>query len=93
MVSGGLLSLFSRTGTGEPLCARPFSYLRSGLLFGFLFFYWDYARRVALEDVMRAEEKQRYFKMIRAMNNNIRFGEEDEIGNMTEYLASTTTRY
>ena len=77
----------------EPLSARPFSYLRVGLFFGFAFHYWDWCRRVAMEDVMRSEQKQKYFKTVKAMNGNIRFGEEDEISNLTEYLAGSTLRH
>ena len=41
---------------------------------------------------MVAEERQQYYKTLKAINRNVRFGEEDEIGNLTEYLAGTTTR-
>lgn len=82
-----------RTGTQEPLCARPFSYLRLGLFFGVTIHWWDYARRVAMEDVMRAEHRAKYFKTVKAMNTSIRIGEEDEITNLTEYLAGTTTMH
>eukprot|EP00351_Strombidinopsis_sp_SopsisLIS2011_P004116 CAMPEP_0116886396 /NCGR_PEP_ID=MMETSP0463-20121206/20227_1 /TAXON_ID=181622 /ORGANISM="Strombidinopsis sp, Strain SopsisLIS2011" /LENGTH=44 /DNA_ID= /DNA_START= /DNA_END= /DNA_ORIENTATION= len=43
--------------THEPLCARPFSYLRHGLFFSVLIGYYDYWRRNALEEVLQAEEK------------------------------------
>ena len=77
----------------EPLCARPFSYLRLGLFFGVAFHYWDYCRRVALEDVMRSEQRAKYFKTVKAMNTSVRFGEEDEISNLTDYLAGSTLRH
>ena len=77
----------------EPLCARPFSYLRLGLFFGVSFHYWDYCRRVALEDVMRSEQRAKYFKTVKGMNTSVRFGEEDEISNLTDYLAGSTLRH
>ena len=55
MVSGATLQLVLRGGTMEPLCARPFSYLRVALAFGVIASWYDYSRRVAMEDVMRAE--------------------------------------
>ena len=57
LVTGGFLVAITRTGTMEPLCARPFSYLRVGLVFAVGLSWWDHTRRVAMEDVMRAEQK------------------------------------
>ena len=74
------------------MSARPFAYLKCGLVLGAAVSYWDWWRRNALQQVMQAEEKQAYYKTLKAVNRNIRFGEEDEIGNLTEYLAGTTTR-
>ena len=92
MVTGATLQLVLRGGTMEPLSARPFSYLRLGLAFGVIASWYDYSRRVAMEDVMRAEQRQQYHRRVKAMNANVRFGEEDEITNLTEYLAGKTTR-
>jgi|TARA_B110000285_G_C14809801_1_gene461434 hypothetical protein len=84
--------MFVRFGTLEPLSARPFAYLRGALIVGSGLSYYDWWRRCALEQVMVAEERQQYYKTLKAINRNVRFGEEDEIGNLTEYLAGTTTR-
>ena len=46
-----------------------------------------------MEDVMRAEERAKYYKTVKAMNTSIRYGEEDEISNLTEYLAGSTVRH
>ena len=59
-VSGVTLNMFTRSSTMEPLCARPFSYLRTGLFFGVAISYWDYWRRSALEEVLYAEDRRRY---------------------------------
>ena len=93
MVSGATLQLVMRGGTMEPLSARPFSYLRVALVCGTIACWYDYSRRVAMEDVMRAEQRQQYYRRVKAMNANVRFGEEDEITNLTEYLAGKTTRF
>jgi|NorSeaMetagenome_1021524.scaffolds.fasta_scaffold93204_1 hypothetical protein len=91
-VSGGCLEMFIRFGTLEPMSARPFAYLRGAFTFGVCLSYYDWWRRCALEEVMIAEERQQYFKTLKAINKNVRYGEEDEIGNLTEYLAGSTTR-
>lgn len=79
LVTGGCLQLATRAGTMEPLCARPFSYLRVALFFGVTISYWDYWRRTAMQEVLYAEDQQRYFKMVKAINSSVRYGEEDEI--------------
>jgi hypothetical protein len=76
----------------EPLCARPFSYLRVGLVFGLSISYWDYWRRTALEEVLYAEDKRRYHTQVTAINQSVRYGEEDDIQNLTEYLAGQTLK-
>ena len=86
-VSGSMIQLAARAGTMEPLCARPFSYLRLGLVFGVTISYWDYWRRSAMQQVLYGEERQRYHKMVKAINSSVRYGEEDEIQNLTEYLS------
>ena len=91
-VSGFTLQMFTRFGTLEPLSARPFAYLRMALFFGVTISYYDWWRRCALQEVMIAEDRQQYYRTMKAINRNVRFGEEDEIGNLTEYLAGTTTR-
>ena len=93
LVTGSTLQLVIRGGTMEPLSARPFSYLRVGLFFGVAFHWWDYCRRVALEDVMRGEQRGRYYETVRAMNTSVRIGEEDEISNLTDYLAGSSLRH
>ena len=55
LVTGSTLVALTRTATMEPLCARPFAYMRVGLFFAFTLSWWDHTRRVAMEDVMRAE--------------------------------------
>ena len=76
----------------EPLCARPFSYLKTALMWGFVMHQWDYFRRNMLENVLEKEEKMRYYKTMQAINHNLRVSDEDEITNLTEYLAGSTTR-
>jgi hypothetical protein len=91
-VSGAMIQLAARAGTMEPLCARPFSYLRLGLVFGVSISYWDYWRRTAMQQVMYGEERQKYHKTVKAINNSVRYGEEDDIQNLTEYLAGYSLR-
>ena len=81
-----------RPYTMEALSARPLSYLKVGLIFGSVMWYWDYWRRAALEHVLEREDKLRYFKTMQAINHNLRVGDEDEISNLTEYLAGASTR-
>ena len=40
----------------EMLSARPFSYLRMGLIWGFGMMYYDYWRRTATESVLHQNE-------------------------------------
>ena len=91
-VAGFMVQMAARAGTMEPLCARPFSYLRVGLFFGIGISYWDYWRRTALEYVLYAEENQRYHNTVKGLNASVRYGEEDEIANLTEYLAGYTLK-
>ena len=81
-----------RQGTVEPLSARPFAYLRTGLAMGLMIGYWDYWRRTALEEVMYAEEKNFYHLKVKAINNTVRHGEEDDVQNLTEYMSGYTLR-
>jgi hypothetical protein len=76
----------------EPLCARPFSYLRVALVMGCVVSYYDYWRRTALEQVLYSEERYRYFAQVKAINASVRYGEEDDIQNLTEYCAGYTSR-
>ena len=89
--SGVLLSLFARRANWEPLSARPFSYLAVGVTFGLMCKYYDYHRRLAVEQVLMAEDDARYFNTVKAANK-ARYGEENELGNLTEYLSGSTTR-
>ena len=54
--------------------------------------WWDWWRRQALQEVLYAEEKALYWKKVNAMNSSMRYGEEDEIGTLTEYLAGYTQK-
>jgi hypothetical protein len=90
--SGVVLNMFTRFGTMEPLCARPFSYLRTGITFMAIIGYYDWWRRQAMQEVMTAEDKTQYYKQMKAMNSSIRYGEENDIVNLTDYLAGHTTR-
>ena len=76
----------------EPLAARPLQYLKMGVIFGASLWYWDYWRRIMMENVMEGEDKYRYWQQMQGINFTLRVGDEDEISNLTEYLASTTTR-
>lgn len=77
---------------GEPLSARPFAYLRMAFFMGCGISYWDYARRLLMEQNFYAEERIRYFSQTKAINASVRHGEEDEIQNLTEYLAGYSSR-
>ena len=90
-VAGVVMNLAGRPLNHEPLAARPFSYVRTALFFGMAFSFYDYWRRNALEDCLYSEEKQRYFMMVKGMNN-LRYGEENDLTNLTEYLGRATTR-
>jgi arabinogalactan endo-1,4-beta-galactosidase len=48
-------------------------------VFGVTISYWDYWRRSAMQEVMQAEERQRYHKTVKAINSSVRYGEEDDI--------------
>ena len=89
---GVVVQATMRPHTMEPLSARPFAYLRTGLTFGVIISYWDYFRRTMLEHVLEREEKLRYYKTLQAVNQNLRIGDEDDLSNLTEYLAGSTTR-
>lgn len=89
---GMVVSMFQRTATVEPLCARPFAYLKVALFFGFSMSYWDWHRRNMLEQVLYSDQEIRYHNMMKAVNEHVRYGEEDEIQNLTEYLAGASTR-
>ena len=54
--------------------------------------YWDYWRRVAMEEVMKKEERHNYWIAVKTANECVRYGEEDEISGLTNYLATSTTR-
>ena len=45
-----------------------------------------------MQEVMTAEDKTQYYKQMKAMNSSIRYGEENDIVNLTDYLAGHTTR-
>ena len=81
----------SRMGSHEPLHARPFSYITTGLTLGVMIFYYDYWRRRAIEEIMYAEEKHKYHYTLRALDK-VREGEENEITGLVEYLSNFSTR-
>ena len=88
---GTAVNMFMRRAIWEPLSARPFSYLTTGVGFGLFFKYYDYHRRLAVEQVLIAEDQARYFRLVTAANSG-RVGEEDELGNLTEFLTNQTVR-
>jgi hypothetical protein len=89
--AGIVLNIISRIGTHEPLSARPFSYISTGLVLGFSIWYYDYWRRRAMEEVMIGEESRKRQYTLKALNH-VRVGEEEEITNLMEYLTSSTVR-
>jgi hypothetical protein len=57
--AGIMLNFMSRIGSQEPVSARPFSYISTGLVLGVTIWYYDYWRRRAMEEVMVGEEKRK----------------------------------
>ena len=92
MSIGFTASAYTRYYQGEPLSARPLTYLKAMLGFGLFTWHWDYFRRNALENVLEGEQRMKYYTTMEAINHNLRVGDEDEITNLTEYLAGSTTR-
>ena len=90
-IFGTTLTAFVRRACLENLSARPFGYGAAGLTFGCFFKYYDYHRRMVVEQVLIAEDQNRYFKLVSAVNHT-RIGEEDEIGNLVDYLSTQTVR-
>ena len=91
-IGGATLDAFCRQAMREPLSARPFSYIKVGCFFGFLCSWWDHGRRAMLQDVLISEERQRYHDSIKMINYTARYGEEDDIQNLTEYLTNYTLK-
>ena len=58
--TGALLNVATRAATYEPLAARPWSYLSTGLFFGVTIWYYDYWRRRAIEEILYSDERRRY---------------------------------
>ena len=92
VASGFTASAWARYYQGEPVSARPLTYLKTMIGFGVIMWQWDYFRRNALENVLEGEDKMKYYTTMQAINHNLRVGDEDEITNLTEYLAGSTTR-
>ena len=92
MASGFSIQYALRRYTVEPLAARPLSYIKFALMGGVMMWYWDYWRRVAMENVLESEDRYRYYQQMQSLNHHMRVGDENEINNLTEYLASSTTR-
>ena len=92
MACGFSISAYQRHYIGEPLCARPLHYAKTMAIFGAIMWNWDYVRRNMLEQVLEGEDKMKYYTTMEAINHNLRVGDEDEITNLTEYLAGSTTR-
>ena len=51
-VLGCGLQFMTRMCTKEPLSARPFGYLTVGITVGFLSSYYDYWKRLAMEEIL-----------------------------------------
>ena len=68
-VSGVLLNVVTRAGTYEPLAARPWSYLSTGMTLGVAIWYYDYWRRRAIEEVLYGEERRRYHCKYQCLSN------------------------
>ena len=92
MGCGFTVSVMQRYYCNELLCARPLKYAKVMLTFGAIMWQWDYTRRNILENVLEKEDQMRYYNSMQAINFNLRAGDEDEITNLTEYLAGATTR-
>ena len=90
-VVGVFLQTSVRVATKEPLSARPFSYLTLGLGWGAFSSFYDYWKRISMEEMLYAQSESNYHNMVAAMNN-VRVGEEEETQNLVEYLTGTTTR-
>ena len=60
LVFGMTLQYATRMATKEPLAARPFSYLTVGLVCGMVSSYYDYWKRVAMEDVLYQQNTTEY---------------------------------
>ena len=88
---GTFFNIILRKQIWEPLSARPFSYLTYGFGFGLFFKYFDYHRRLAVEQVLISEDQARYYNLVKAVNSS-RVGEEDEMGNLVDYLSNQTVR-
>lgn len=70
---------------------RPFSYLKTALFFGTALWYYDHWRRVAVEYNLGAAERYMKFQRMKAMNSH-RYGEEEDIPNLVEYVVNQTIR-
>lgn len=90
-VVGAILGLNLQMGvramSREPLSARPIAYPLTMLGFGAFFFWYDYWRRCALEEIMICESERRYTDYAFAMNR-IRIGDEENQGGVMEYLTT-----
>ena len=94
--------MVSRAATYEPLSARPWSYLSTGLVLGVGIWYYDYWRRRAIEEVLYADERRRYHRMNKLYSltiveqlkaiNRVRIGEEHEVTNLIDYLTNSSVR-
>ena len=65
--------------------------MATGAALGITIWYYDYWRRRAVEEVLYAEERQRYHMQMKAMNR-VRIGEEHEITNLIDYLTNASVR-
>ena len=91
IANGFLLNFFSRSLLQDQLLTRPFSYPLYMLVGGFVFAYWDFFRRNALEKVLENEEKRMSFFISKSINN-LRVGEEKETTNLVMMLSEETTQ-
>ena len=61
------------------------------LVGGFVFAYWDFYRRNALEKVLENEERRMHYYISKSINT-LRVGEEKETTNLVALLSEETTQ-
>ena len=67
-ITGIILQQKVRKYSHSKLSSKPIGYIRSALLMGTFFWYYNYWRRCALEGCLEREEKQRLTKHLQFMN-------------------------
>ena len=72
------------------LRTKPLLYLQVGVCTGMAFWFWDWKRRRAAEEIMIKEEK--FLRNARASSINfVRNGEEEDIAGLMDFI--TTRRF